>query len=371
MSPVCQFARTRRSLAKVELNAPRASLAAVAWLLGTCDIAGQAPPTPCTHEMALALARRCWRNLPVLAPRMREWAGHGLPAQLQDRLEAVTATSAIRDAWTAEFAKRMNRNNIPYAIIKGVACGVLAYVDTQERASFDLDVAVPRPFVRAAQRIAEDCGFQPAQWDQATGTFHYPNYLMRSLTEASHFELGYLVRRQFLCTPADPQFKRLVSQCTRDQISLHVTEQGDVACYIGIDIHHGLALDIAVDEFVATALSKQFNGTPVKVISVAGALFHAVLKIYIEGSAWGEGLHHYTDCIRLLAQADDTVAEQFSVLLAKYNFHGEAYRVLCRIPTDFFVQLPPAFLKIVEESASAGAQRPDMWEKLLDPTSID
>lgn len=347
------------------------TLERVVWLLGTCEVHLQAPPSAETRQSAYSLAQRCWRILPALGPRIREWTAEELPSSFQYRLEAIAEVCAFRDAWCVEFARRMNAREVPYALIKGVACGLLAYGGMQNRASFDIDVAVPRYFARAAQCLAEECGFEPAQWDEATRKFQRPNFLLRSLTEAHHFELGYLVRRQFLCASSDPKYTRLAAQCTPDQLALHLTEQLDVACYLGIDIHHGLALDIPADEFVAAATNILVTGTPVKVVCAAGALFHAVLKIYAEGLAWGEGLHHYADCIRLLTRADENSAFEFRALLNKYNLLGAAHHVLRRIPSNFFVPLPPAFEEIFQEGASAAAAIPDMWDNLLDAQAHD
>ena len=308
----------------------------------------------------------------MLAPRIAAWTGTELPLWLQQRLVALQRICAIREAWTREYVGRLEAKGVPYALIKGTACGVLGYERLSDRASFDIDVAVPKPLVRVAEGVAETCGFDPAQWNESARVFHSPNRLLRAMTEAQHFELGYLIRRQLLCERSDPDHAMLAEQCTPDQLALHMTPEGDVALYLGLDIHHGLALDIPADDFVANAVTRRLpDGGSVRVMSLAGAAFHAVLKLYLEGSAWGEGLHHYADCIRLVQRSDDSTAEALWNLVDMYQFHAGAHYVLRRLPTDFSIPLPPAFARIVEDSAPVAARFPDMWDRLLDIRSRD
>jgi Uncharacterised nucleotidyltransferase len=348
------------------------SLASVAWLLGTCTVQDQPVATPQTCELAYALARRSWRVLPVLAPRIMAWTGTALPMVLQHRLIGLQRICAIREAWLKEYVRRMDAQGIPYALIKGAACGVLGYERLSDRASFDIDVAVLKPFVRVAESIAESCGFDPAQWNDDARVFHSPNMMLRAMTEAQHFELGYLVRRQLLCERSDPDHAMLAEQCTPDQLALHMTPEGDIAIYLGLDIHHGLALDIPADDFVNHAVTRQLpDGGSVRVISPAGAIFHAILKIYLEGAAWGEGLHHYADCIRIIQRSDADTAEALWQLVETHRFHAGAHYVLRRLPTAFSVPLPPGFARIVESCSATAAGFPDMWDRLLDIRSRD
>jgi hypothetical protein len=182
---------------------------------------------------------------------------------------------------------------IPYALLKSAALLFSIYALPEQRYGEDFDLVVAQSHLAAARRVLERLCYEPAQWSEATLRYQHGDPELRALVEARHYELVYLVRRERV---------HGLSQRTRDavfdQLSIrpwlwYLTPTGNLATYMVVDVHHGLALDIPADALLATRCTAELDGTPTWVPLRTWSTFHINYKLY-----W-DGVHLYADLIRL------------------------------------------------------------------------
>ncbi|MCG8466982.1 MAG: hypothetical protein MJB57_02050, partial [Gemmatimonadetes bacterium] len=149
------------------------------------------------------------------------------------------------------------------------------------------------------------------------------------------------------------------------------TDDDRVACFICLDIHHGLTLDIPVDALVR-ASRRTPDGFPVPPSS--WLLFHVVQKLYWEGvHTYGQGLHQYADVARLIPRMSERDLEECIGLLRDYNLTAAGHYVFRRVPQEIGDRLPRELADFVESGSRPEADRTpsalndfgDMWPKLF------
>ncbi|MCG8468056.1 MAG: nucleotidyltransferase family protein, partial [Gemmatimonadetes bacterium] len=146
-----------------------------AWLLGT----GSSPPPPIGIEFADAcdLAMSVWRVLPVVAPRLFDWAGSGASEtaagrRVRDRLVSVDTFVRLQMTVLRRVTRALDEASVPFSLLKGTAVAGTAYESFWDRCGLDMDIAVPHGEARGAERIALELGFTKAQFDWDTLTYH-------------------------------------------------------------------------------------------------------------------------------------------------------------------------------------------------------
>jgi Uncharacterised nucleotidyltransferase len=346
------------------------------WLLGTAPVPGQAP-SEAAFKLACDFAADCWQMLPVTLPRLRQWAGdahagHAALAALNDLAISVRTLASVQFALGRRFVEELDRRRIPHALLKGMAARVCIYPTVDSRGCLDVDVAVPRPYLPAAVEVALDQGHVAASLDESRRHFFVVGDLERALVEANHYELACRVRRQVVRgLPQD-----VVAAIRRSIPFLrpwHLDESDDPVCYVALDIHHGLCLDIDVDEVVDSRIPATADGLRTWVPRPEWMAFHLIFKLYWEGvHNYRKGGYQFADMVRLAPSLRGPTAAALIRLLERYSLEAGGYYVLRRLHSPFGVRLDPQLDAFLERSGVPPHDRfpeeandlGDMWPKV-------
>jgi hypothetical protein len=345
-----------------------------AWLLGVDGPPSGPVPSPDEVEGLCAFALASWQVLPVTAPRLLDWVGPSIsPAraeQLVSMQESVSALARVQSALAHRFARALESEHVPYTFLKGSAARLSAYRHPDDRGGLDVDVAVPAAAIRRAEAIAGELGFEPAMLvDEERRRFRRVGGAIRAAVEAEHYELACLVRRQVI-TGLEPEVETAVRASLGALRPWHEID-GQLACYVTLDVHHGLSLDIPVEAVVETAV--RAGTQSVYVAAPYWQVFHLIFKIYWEGvHNYRKGAYQYADLVRLLPLVTPEGADALLQLLRAYRLEAAAYYVLRRLETDLGLTLNGSIGELVAEQTHCPATAfplevndlGDMWPKL-------
>jgi hypothetical protein len=347
-----------------------------AWLLGTDETAPR-PLDPDDFEPACQFVLAKWQVSPVAAPRLLavltpEQLEHPVLQQIRDLVNAVSALARIQVLLADRFARALEAERVPYTFLKGSAVRLTAYPDIGSRGGLDVDVGVPSKFLSRAEGIASQQGFRPASLDAAGRHFFEVSAYERALVEADHYELACLVRRQVVTNLAPD-----VDTAIRNSIPIlrpwHVTKEGQLACYVTLDVHHGLCLDIQVDSIVASAQKRRIGVYRARIPRPEWLLFHLIFKIYWEGvHNYRKGAYQYADVVRLIGQIQGRSAIALLELLSEYRLEAAGFYVLRRLESDFGLVLSPELRNFLTRTAIPPTDEfpnnvndmGDMWPKI-------
>jgi len=353
------------------------SNARFAWLLGTTE-----PPQATNLDLdefaaACEFARSCWQVLPVVAPRLFAWTGsryldRPLARQLQDLAASVKALAGVQMFLCRRFTRELERRQIPYTLLKGSAVRLLAYPRIDLRGGLDVDVGVPYNYLDEAEQVAVSQGFLPASLDASGRHFYRVDPFERSIVEANHYELACLVRRQVI-RDLDPAVEDSIRRSIPLLKPWHLTANDEVSCYVTLDVHHGLCLDIEVDPIVESARQWTSDSYSARIPQLEWSIFHLIFKIYWEGvHNYRKGAYQYADLVRLIPQVQGRTALALIDLLSKYRLEAAGYYVLRRIESEFGLSLSSelhSFLVTNSEPPQDEFPRDvndlgDMWPKI-------
>ena len=348
-----------------------------AWLLGTHIESQPDTPDSCEFARACEFGLAEWQILPAIGASLLSWGGQSHAREpaaqsIRDRILSLDVLGRIQLRLITRLIEAFRERQIPYSMLKGSAVRFSAYSDPGQRMGKDFDIGVPRRWVRQAERAARDCGFLPAQWNPSRKRFYSADPVLRARVEEQHYELGFLVRRQVASGLTDHE----VASIRRDldsQFIWHLTDDDELACYVSIDIHHGLSLEIMVDSLVDKASPVQWNGMAIQLPPAEWILFHLIYKIYWEGvHNYRKGVYQFADLVRLLPASADTTIARLLQILSDRRLEAAGYFVLRRLKDNFGLSLQPRIEGFLEAASRAPTDREpldvndlgDMWPKL-------
>jgi Uncharacterised nucleotidyltransferase len=348
------------------------------WLLADGPVPHEEPPSRDELQAAYAFALSNWQVLPVVYPRLRAWLGDRyaddpLVEGLRDVYVGVQVLTGMQTRLCLRFVGELARSGIPYSLLKGSALRFSAYASPEQRGGLDVDVGVPFEFLADAEDVARSQGFLPAMLDAERRHFLQVDEEDRRAVEANHYELACLVRHQVIHDlPAE------VEEAVRRSVDIlaawHVTPEDELGCYVTLDVHHGLCLDISVDPVVdsAQALESADFGT-VYVPTPAWAAFHLIYKIYWEGvHNYRKGVYQYADLVRLAPQIRGDETDLLVALFERWALEAAGFYVLRRLESDFGLPLDGPLRSFVGRAAlpprghfpSEVNDMGDMWPKI-------
>jgi hypothetical protein len=329
------------------------------------------------YEEAIQFALSCWQVAPIISAHIERAVGpkgfDGPHFQtLRDFVVATRVLSTIQHRLLLRTLGTLRAANIPAVALKGGAAAFTAYENPEMRCSMDVDLGVPRNNLQAAEMVVRDLGFFPASLDESGRRFLIVGDEDREF-EKEHYELACMVRRQRI-RGLDAKTDEAIRRSIKLLRPWHITEENELACYVSLDIHHGLCLDISVDDLVKTSIRKVVGSGFIWLPTAEWMVLHLIFKIYWEGvHNYRKGLYQYADLIRLVPALSDREANRLLDLLTEYSLRAAAFYVLRRLATEFHAHLPAPLKDLVEsERLAPRSAHPDdcndsgdMWPKLF------
>jgi hypothetical protein len=353
---------------------PCQTLDRFSWLFARHVVPPACRVTSDEFEAASRVARSAPQAIALTGPRLLRWAGPELATgpvaqRIRDKVVAARALVALQSEQLRELHTVLTAAGIPYVILKGAAVRELAYPDPLVRSAADIDIGVAPDATRTAEAVAVAAGFHLAEWDPEAKAYRRANLLRRRLAEHHHYELGLMVR-PVVVSGFDPESDTVLRRVARTKTGpWHLLGDDRLACYVILDIHHGITGRITTAPILETRV--EHRGLPVP--SVPWCLFHAVSKIYWEGiKTYRHGLHQYADLLGLLDVGTEADVEAFLALVEAHELTVGAYYVLRRLESAFHWPIGPVLEKFVSAHAVADEGRSpvqvndygDMWPKL-------
>lgn len=349
-----------------------------AWLFGTDEATPAVQFSAEELAPACALMLRNWQVLPVTAPRLQDWIDRGFQdspevRNLRDVTAAVRALARMQMLLANRFAEELERRGVPHVFMKGIATAFALYPELDLRSGLDVDIGVPEGHIRAAERIAREQGFVPAAFDPDNRHVRRISESQKQMVEAEHYELACLNRRQVV-RGLDPDEDAAIRRSIPLPRAWHETEDGQLACYVTLDIHHGICLDIEVDSMVDSARRDTRNGYSAWIPQPEWMMLQLIFKIYWEGVQRynSRGVYQFADVVRLVPQIQGETASRLFDLLKQYELEAGAYYVFRVLESAFGIKLThelheflvrasiPPRDKLPEEVNDKG----DMWPRL-------
>lgn len=358
-----------------------------AWALSTeCEI----PPNRPTIEDVRTVTDRflgCSQILPTVLPRLREWSRNVPGAgsylhHLEARCLAAQQLVRLQLIQLERVAEAFDAHQIPFVLLKSTALRFFAYRFPEERCGQDLDIGVPGSYIERALPVLEQLGFERAQWVEPRQEFEpaqSPLWLERlqaaepsTDTASEHFELGFLVRREWPCG-LSPELESAIRLQMADRPCYWTASGHGLSCYVVLDLHYGVARDIPLAAMFETSWEFRAGHRSYRVPRPAWMLFHIVYKIYWEGvENYLHGEYQYADLCRLVNRLDESEVLRFAEIVAQYRFEAGAFYVLRRLEPEFGVTLGGPMNICLDAwsspdlSLSPAAQNDlgDMWDKL-------
>lgn len=348
-----------------------------AWLLGPSEILTNEKPNCDEFRAACKFALNCWQVLPAIGPKLLDWgtadfSDDPMAQRIRDRIVSLSTLARVQLKLCQRVTAALEQEGIPYVLLKGSAIRLTAYERPELRCGKDIDLGIPCRFLAYAEQIAHDYGFLPAQWHESQKRFYRADPLVRAKVEAQHYELGFLARRQII-RDLSPEEEIAIRRDLPSQYIWNLSAKDELACYVTIDIHHGLSLDITVDPLVKTAHTWNDRPYPVKLPVFEWLLFHLIYKIYWEGvHNYNKGGYQYADLTRQILKSDKTTLDRLWGLLSNYNLEAAGYYVLRRLATDLRMSPDPEQVSFLRQTAVPPEGRDpvllndlgDMWPKL-------
>lgn len=295
-----------------------------------------------------------WQVLPLTAPRFFKWipaeAGAALQVkQLQWKAEAVTTFSRLQVMTWRRMSKPLIESRVPYVLLKSSALRWLLYESPELRCGEDIDLATTRPYLRVVRGVLESIGFEAAQWSNEQLNYVKGDPVLRSLVEASHYELGFLVTR-LRVRGLSKQTKNAIMQQLGSPWLWVVGSDGMPAANMLVDVHHGISPEISAEPIVQERRLLDIAGVECAVPPLGWAMFHLIYKLYWEGvHQYGSGFYQYADICRLAPMLNGQAVEQLKGLLVRWKLEAAAYYVLRQIEPMFGVSLPADLAQLVLE----------------------
>ena len=352
--------------------------AAYAWLISPFASVPEASPTEEQIECACAFLTECWQQIPSALPRFLAWIGQGeedRPSvrRLRGRGAAIRASAELQRRMMERIVGAFDARAIRYTLLKSSAVRWYLYDSPLDRSGMDIDMGVQRDRLDDAVTVLKELGFVEAQWNQGKLRFEQADPILRAVVEAAHYELGFLVRRQVV-----DGLSAGMEEMIRGQIDLrpnpwHITADGGLACYVVVDMHHGISPEITVDPLIASRVAIPAGQGIVHVPRDSWTMLHMIYKIYWEGvHTYREGFYQYGDLCRLAMRIAPDEVEHLRTLLAEYRLKAAAYYVLRRLGPELRTPLPPALIQVMEDGAIPPEDvrardendLGDMWPKL-------
>lgn len=349
-----------------------------AWLLGTDKTRPTFRFSPAQLEPACAFMLRNWQVLPVMAPRFLNWVDrkhHDAPEvqQIRDTTVAVRALARMQMLLLDRFVTELDQQQIPYCLMKGSSIAFTVYPEVDLRSGLDVDVAVPKRYLRRAERVAREQGFVPAAFDEENRHAYPVTEAERREVEAGHYELACLNRLQVV-EGLSPEDDAAIRRSIPTPRNWHETEDGELACYVTLDVHHGICLDIPVDEMVDTARQETHHGYTAWLPQPEWMMLQLIFKLYWEGVQRyrSRGVYQYADLVRLIPQIKGDVAARLFAILNQYELEAAGYYVLRRLETTFGLKTGPDIHEFLTEASipptdalpSEVNDLGDMWPRL-------
>lgn len=345
------------------------------WLFGLQDISNTSPDE---RELAAALtvAERTFQVLPVIVPRLERWAkdrceSHPRMRALSDYTVAAKTLTRVQMALCRRLTEELDRQDIPYALIKGSAMRVMGYEEIDHRCSMDVDVAVPKRYLGRVDRILRDQGVVPASLNADGRHFHKVDFRTRRAVEAQHYELACRTRRQVV-RGLSPDVEQAIRNSLDRLKPWHITKKDELGCYVTFDVHHGVCLDIPVDDLVRGARRHTSHDYTVMVPPPHWVAFHTIFKLYWEGvHNYSKGLYQFADLVRMSRLLTGDEAMALVELFSKYNLEAAGYFTLRRVTRYFGAELGTELRTFLELAGIAPESSPidvndlgDMWDKI-------
>jgi putative nucleotidyltransferase-like protein len=349
-----------------------------AWLLGTEKARPAVRFSAEQLEPACTFLLRNWQVLPIMAPKFLDWVDRkhqDAPEvqQIRDVNVAVRALARMQMLLANRFVTALEEQGVPYSLMKGSSASMAVYPAPDLRSGLDVDVAVPRRYIRRAERIAHEQGFVPAAFDLENRHAYAVTERERREVEAQHYELVCLNRRQVV-SGLSPEDEAAIRNSIPTPRAWHETDEGELACYVTLDIHHGICLDIAVDEMVDSARKETYHGYTAWIPQPEWMLLQLIFKLYWEGVQRyrSRGVYQYADLVRLIGQVDEDVFNRLLPILEHYELEAGAYYVLRRLETAFGLKLGPHIVDFLTRTSIPPADvlpsevndMGDMWPRL-------
>jgi hypothetical protein len=329
-------------------------------------------------ESLVQLALKSWQVLPEVGPRIlsglsdEQWESKWRRT-LEDAVTGVKAYSQVQLHLFEIIVKRLAEAGIPFVLLKANATRHLFYDDPVDRTGWDLDLGVPVECLNLAESLVIQEGFVPAEFDLSTKKWYTANSYNRALAEKQHYELGFLVRRQQVAGLGED----VLAAIDREDFNRSYWKQeldGEPVCYVTVDIHHGLSLDIGIAGALNSAQVYEPEKWPYPVPSRAWLALHLIFKIYWEGvHAYGGGIYQFSDLARLFPCMTSADFHELSELLRQHSMEAGAFYVFHHLKNDFGVQFPPEQEEFIVRACmpESGEEDPlrvndlgDMWPKL-------
>jgi hypothetical protein len=349
-----------------------------AWLLGADESKPAIRFAPEQLKPASTFMLRNWQVLPIMAPKFLDWVSPKFQTCLEvehvrDVTAAARALARIQLLLATRFGRELERRGVPYVLMKGSSAALALYPKPDLRSGLDVDVGVPKSHIKQAERVASEQGFVPAAFDEANRHVQRISEREREQVEARHYELVCFNRRQIVrgLSPEDDAAIRRSIPLPR---AWHETEDGGLACYVTLDIHHGICLDIKVDAMVESARQQTSHGYSARIPQPEWMMLQLIFKIYWEGVQRyrTRGLYQYADLVRLVGQIEGPAASKFFELLEQYQLEAGAYYVLRRVESEFGLKLNPELQDFLTRASTPPTDylpnevndMGDMWPRL-------
>lgn len=349
-----------------------------AWLFAPGPVPpGLDRPTVDDFAQACVVVLAEWQALPAVAGKLLAWGGkHAADSEaarrVKDRDAALRALSGVQMMLASRLVGELSAAGIKYVFLKGSAVRFTAYADPADRVGKDLDIAVGAADLERAEAIAVSLGFEPAEWDYDTRHFHSPDPVLRKMVEAQHYELGFLARRQRV-SGLSAEDDAAIRRDMPDQMIWHLMPDGGLGCYVTIDIHHGLSLDIDAAPIIAGARMVNAGGMTVCVPSPGWLAFQIMFKLYWEGvHNYRKGVYQYADLARMIPALSDADFAEFERLMQQHTLEAAGHYVLRRLSSDLAMPENAALSRFLARTAAVptgvepGACNDygDMWPKI-------
>lgn len=335
-----------------------------AWLLATEPSPGP-PASVSEFRAACEVALSFYKVLPAIAPRLLAWGGPEASAdpaadRVRDFATTLSALGSLQTIFCGRLVDELSRRGIEHTLLKGSATRWILYDDPGHRVGLDTDLGVAEGDLERARRAILATGFTAANWDQGSSCFRVAHPVRQAIAEAFDIELGFMVRRQVvtdLPVPLEETIRRTIEDPAWNlPDTWHLTERGELACYLTVDLHHSIGTELPVASILESTQVRPGPGFELRLPSPAWLLFHALYKLYWEAvHRYGQGVDQYADLVRLLAQCETRDVAELDRLVVENRLEAGAFYVLRRIEPHLGTTLSPPLRALMLR----GAEPPD------------
>lgn len=272
------------------------------WLVGSAPVPEGRIRSAIERAGAIALALAAWQILGWTAGRIRAASGEvrggaSTLAVLDAAETAVRLHVELQERLLERLAAALDREGIPFVLLKGSALRRSAWPEPGMRASWDIDVGVPRHALADTEAVVRALGFAPAVRERPSGRFVPAPRLFRAILESYNHELCAMVREQEVVDlrPEEVAAIELSMPALGRLIWDH--RGGRIIARTGVDIHHMIDPQLGLGALLASA--RRLGGMPVP--NRCWAVVHAARTLHRQAAREGARLlHALGDLARLL-----------------------------------------------------------------------